>query len=173
MPRMKPSIRILVPALLLATLAACASKESAVEKYQRAAKASESEARSTDAEGYHRTAVERSRKLGLAEQSDALLGLGAFLQRQLRFSDSIAPLNESLEKAGAAIMPPSALAVRQVRLAKSYGALNQWKDGALMLQSAMPSAKNLTGDDGQVARDVIDVYRTRLPELGMDAGFLE
>jgi hypothetical protein len=170
---MNASIRILLATLLLATLAACASKQSAVEKYQRAAQASEADARSVDAEGYHRSAVERSRKLGPAEQSDALLGLGAFLQRQLRFSESLAPLDESLDKAGIAIMPPSALAVRQVHLAKSYGALNRWKEGAAMLQSAMPSAKNLTGEDGQMARNVIDVYRARLPELGMDASFLD
>lgn len=170
---MKPPIRILLPALLLAAVAGCASKQSTVKTYERAAQKSEASKQSTDAEGYYRSAVERSRKLGPAEQADTLLALGAFLQRQLKFSDSLAPLNESLAQAIVAIMPPSALSVRQVRLAKSYGALNRWKEGAEMLKAAMPSAATLTGDDGKMARDVIDVYRVRLPELGMDASFLD
>jgi hypothetical protein len=170
---MRPPIRILLSVLLLATLAGCASKQSTVDKYERAAKASEASAQSADAEGYYRSAVERSRTLGPAEQADTLLALGAFLQRQLKFSASLAPLTESLAQASVAIMPPSALSVRQVRLAKSYGALNRWKEGAAMLHAAMPSAATLTGDDGKMARDVIDVYRVRLPELGMDASFLD
>jgi hypothetical protein len=172
---MNASIRFLLPFSLLVAfaLAGCTSRQSVVQKYQREAQASEAAARSADAEGYHRSAVERSRKLGLAEQAEALLGLGAFLQRQLRFSESLAPLHESLAKAGDAIMPPSALAVRQLRLARSYGALDRWREGAAVLQAAMPSAKTLTGEDGQLARDVTEVYRARLPQLGMDAGFLD
>lgn len=158
--------------VLAATLGGCASKKDVVEQYQREARTSETETRSADAEAFHRSAAERARELGPGEQADTLLGLGAQLQSQQRFKESLAPLNESLAKAQEAGMAPTAVAIRQVRLAQSYGALNRWKEGAAVLKSSMPAARSLTGDDGKLAADVIDVYRTRLPELGLDAAFL-
>jgi hypothetical protein len=154
-------------------LAGCASKKAVVEEYQREAKTSETESRSADAEAFHRSAAERAQELGPAEQSDSLLGLGVQLQSQQRFKESLVPLSDSLAKAQEAGLAPTALAVRQVRLAQSYAALNRWKDGAAFLKPAVPAARTLTGEDGRLARDVMDVYRTRLPELGLDAGFLE
>lgn len=154
------------------TLAGCASKKDVVEQYQREARTSETEARSADAEAFHRSAAQRAEELGPAEQSDALLGLAVQLQSQQRFKESLVPLSDSLAKAQEAGMAPTALAVRQVRLAQSYAALNRWQDGAAFLKPAVPAAKTLTGADGRLARDVMDVYRTRLPELGLDAGFL-
>ena len=161
-------------AVLLATTAAgCASKPDPVDQYQVAAAASESEQRGVDAEGYHRSAVERARALGPARQSEALLGLGAFLQRELRFRESLAPLNESLAIARAANLGAGELALRRVHLARSYGALNRWQDGAVELRAAMPAARSLDGDAGKLARDVIDVYRVRLPALQIDSSFLD
>jgi len=170
---MNQPLKTLLPLALLAIVAACGSKPDTVKEYQRAAQASESEARSVDAEGYHRSAVERSRSLGPAKQSEALLGLGAFLQRELRFRESLAPLNESFAKALEGSLGDAQQALRRVHLAKSYGALNRWKEGAAELRAATPAAKTLTGDDGKLARDVMDVYRVRLTELNMDASFLD
>jgi|GEM_PF-4829109 len=170
---MKRSPAILVVALASAILAGCASKKDTVEQYQRDAKTSETESRSADAEAYHRSAAQRADELGPTEQSNTLLGLGVQLQSQQRFKESLVPLSDSLAKAQEAGMAPTALAVRQVRLAQSYAALNRWKDGAAFLKPAVPAARTLTGEDGRLARDVMDVYRTRLPELGLDAGFLE
>ena len=172
MHAMKYTYRLTLTVVLAATLGGCASKKDVVEQYQREARTSETEARSADAEAFHRSAAERARELGPAEQSDTRLGLGVQLQSQQRFRESLAPLGESVAKAQEAGMPPTAVALRQVRLAQSYGALNRWKEGAAVLKSAMPSALDLTGDDGKLATDVIEVYRTRLPELGLDAGFL-
>lgn len=156
-----------------AVVAGCASEKGVVEQYQREAKTSEAESRSADAEAYHRSAAQRAEELGPAQQSDTLLGLGVQLQSQQRFKESLVPLSDSLAKAHEAGMAPTALALRQVRLAQSYAALNRWKDGAAFLKPAVPAARTLTGEDGRLARDVMDVYRTRLPELGLDAGFLE
>lgn len=158
---------------IVVALAGCASKKEVVEEYQREAKTSETESRSADAEAFHRSAAERAQELGPAEQADSLLGLGVQLQSQQRFKESLVPLSDSLAKAQEAGMAPTALAVRQVRLAQSYAALNRWKDGAAFLKPAVPAARTLTGEDGRLARDVMDVYRTRLPVLGLDAGFLE
>jgi hypothetical protein len=160
-------------ALAAALLVGCASRKGVVDQYQREAKASETESRSADAEAFHRSAVQRAEELGPAEQSDTLLGLGVQLQSQQRFKESLVPLSDSLAKAQEAGMAPAALAVRQVRLAQSYAALNRWQDGAAFLKPAVPAARTLTGADGRLARDIMDVSRTRLPELGLDAGFLQ
>ncbi|MBX9965446.1 MAG: hypothetical protein K2Y35_20485 [Burkholderiales bacterium] len=161
-------------AVVIATaVAGCSSRKDVVEQYQRDAKTSEAESRSADAEAFHRSAAERAQELGPAEQSESLLGLGVQLQTQQRFKESLVPLSDSLAKAQEAGMAPTALAVRQVRLAQSYAALNRWKDGAAFLKPAVPAAKTLTGEDGRHARDIMDVYRMRLPQLGLDAGFLE
>ncbi|MEO8037707.1 MAG: hypothetical protein ABI794_03005 [Betaproteobacteria bacterium] len=170
---MRTHVERLLTALLAATIAGCASKPDPVARYQVAAGASEREQRGVDAEGYHRSAVERARVLGPAKQSEALLGLGAFLQRELRFRDSLAPLNESLVMARAANLGTTEVALRRVHLAKSYGALNRWQDGAAELRAAMPDARSLDGDAGKLAREVIDVYRVRLPALLIDATFLD
>lgn len=172
-PSMMRLPALFTAALVAALLAGCATKKDVVQQYQRDAKTSETESRSADAEAFHRSAAQRAEELGPAEQSDTLLGLGVQLQSQQRFKESLVPLSDSLAKAQEAGMAPAALAVRQVRLAQSYAALNRWQDGAAFLKPAVPAAKTLTGEDGRHARDIMDVYRTRLPQLGIDASFLD
>lgn len=162
----------LLLAACLAVLGACKSDRSKVDEYRQAGAAAEAERRSAEAEAFQRSAAERAAAAGPAEKAATTLELGAFLQRQQRFRDSLAPLQESLAAAREAGLPPEAVALRQVWLARALAPLNRWKEGADLLREAVPVTDRLAGEDATLAADVMSVYRVRLPQLGMDAAFL-
>jgi hypothetical protein len=144
-----------------------------VDEYRQAGAGAEAERRSAESEAYRRSAAERAGAVGPAEKAATTLELGAFLQRQQRFRDSLAPLQESLAAAREAGLPAEAFALRQVWLARALAPLNRWKEGADLLKAAVPAVGGPSGEDARLAADVMDVYRVRLPQLGMDAGFLD
>lgn len=163
----------LLVAACVSALGACKSDRSKVDEYRQAGAGAETERRSAEAEAYRRSAAERAAAAGPADKATTTLELGAFLQRQQRYRDSLAPLQESLAAARAAGLSPEAIALRQVWLARALAPLNRWKEGADLLKAAVPAVGGLSGGDARLAADVMDVYRTRLPQLGMDAGFLD
>lgn len=162
----------LMAAMCIAALGGCKSAPSKVDEYRAAAVSAEAGRRSAESEAYRRSAAERAAAEGPHQRAAATLELGTFLQRQQRYRESVAPLQQSLAAAREAGLPPEAQAVRQFWLARAFAPLNRWAEGAALLREAAPMADRLNAEDGRLASDVMDVYRVRLPQLGMDAGFL-
>ncbi len=164
----KITLALLVPAVLL--LSGCSSRKDVVETYTREGTAARQDQRGTDAEAFFLSAVERSRPLDAATQSDALWRLGAFYREQGRFRDAVAPLEASLALAvGSGRTDPADLARRRIELAKAYAVLNRWNDGRDQLRDASAGLAGLTASEAADARELIDVYRERLQALGAGA----
>jgi hypothetical protein len=146
----------------------CTSKKDTVERYSREGTAAQQTQRGTDAEAYFLSAVDRSRALGPEVQSDTLLKLGTFYREQARFREAARPLAESLQLGLASgKINDAGLARRRIELAKAYAVLNRWAEGRDLLRDAAPGLGGLTADEAAGARELIEVYRLRLAELGI------
>jgi hypothetical protein len=146
----------------------CTSKKDTVERYSREGTAAQQTQRGTDAEAYFLSAVDRSRALGPEVQSDTLLKLGTFYREQARFREAARPLAESLQLGLASgKINAAGLARRRIELAKAYAVLNRWAEGRDLLRDAAPGLGGLTADEAAGARELIEVYRLRLAELGI------
>ena len=166
---------LLVPALVtLLTLAACSSDKKVVRTYTKEGTTAEATQRSVDAEAYYASAVQRARaSLGKAEQSDALFNLGSYYRKQTRFKESVSPLFESLSLAlEAGTVGELDLGRRYAELARSYAALNRWQDGEAMMRNVVPLRSRYPAHEATALTELAAVYKTRLTELGLDAGFL-
>lgn len=146
----------------------CTSKKDPVERYSREGTAAQQSQRGTDAEAYFLSAVDRSRALGPEVQSDTLLKLGTFYREQARFREAARPLGESLQLGLASgKIDDAGLARRRIELAKVYAVLNRWADGRDLLRDAAPGLAALPAEEAAGARELIEVYRLRLAELGI------
>lgn len=166
----KPVTRVTAALFVAGALlsSGCASKKDAVERYSREGTAAQQTQRGADAEAYFLSAVDRSRSLGPEVQSDTLLKLGTFYREHARFREAAKPLGESLQLALASGKVDDAdLARRRIELAKVFAVLNRWADGRDMLRDAAPGLTGLSADEAAGARELIEVYRLRLAELGI------
>ncbi len=164
----KITLALLLPGTLL--MSGCSNRKDVVETYAREGTAARQDQRGTDAEAFFLSAVERSRPLDDATQSEALWRLGAFYREQARFRDAVAPLEESLALAvRSGRIDPTGLARRRIELAKTYAVLNRWNDGRDQLREASTGLPGLTAPEAEDARELIDVYRERLQALGASA----
>lgn len=152
--------------------AGCSSDRKVVDAYTHQAAVAETGDRSTDAEAFYRSALERARALGALEQATAAFNLGRFYREAGRFGEAVAPLREA-----AGLAPPSgdgALLITRsdVELAKALAALNRWAEGTDALRTAASGVSALSPSEQADVRELVAVYRIRLKELGLDASGL-
>jgi len=165
--------KALLASLVLLAVPGCGSKKDVVDRYAREAAGAEATRRSDDAEGFYRSAVERARELGAADQADALLQLGSFYRRQTGFAEAVTALEESARlDAGTGAPRPLPAARRGLDLARALAALDRWPEGAAALRSTTPFLGALPADEARAASELAAAYRRRLPRLGLDTAGL-
>ena len=111
--------------------------------------------------------------LGPKEVSTAYYNLGLFFRRQANFENAVSVLLESVKYAEeAGTFDNLAIGRRNVELAISYAALDQWESGVPYIKEVIPYWEQYSGSEYEVVSIIFAEYAKTLPQKGMSATFI-